>query len=92
MPGLFSRGKKEVFLTMDPVLYGMVMQELAKIKISAETKTVNHGTQNRRTGTFLGRAGENTSIETLYYVYVSPQDEAAARAAVETAKRKYHRE
>ena len=92
MSGLFFRRWREVFLTADLGLYGMVLQELKEKGISAETKTVNHGTQNRQTGILLGRAGENTKIEILYYVYVSPEDESAAKLAVEEAKRKYHPE
>ena len=50
--------KTEVFMTNDLELYTTVHQAPKAAQIPCEVKIVNTGTQNRRTGTLMGRVGE----------------------------------
>lgn len=74
--------KKEVFLTNNAELYGRVCSALKGKDIPYETKTVNSGTQSRKSGELWGRIGENTNLEIMYYIYVLPENEAAAKYAI----------
>ncbi|MDO4323228.1 MAG: hypothetical protein Q4C61_11940 [Lachnospiraceae bacterium] len=71
---MFGSRKKEAFLTSSAVQYGEIASVLKKENISFRTKTVNHGSRSRRTGSVIGGIGENPSAETMYYVYVSEED------------------
>lgn len=71
---MFGNKKKEAFLTNKAGLYGEVMRVLEKEKISFRTKTVNHGSRSRRTGSVAGGFGEDPSMEIMYYIYVSEED------------------
>ena len=67
---MFGRKKKtEVFITNDLELYTTVHQALKAAQIPCEVKIVNTGTQNRRTGTLMGRVGERPELEIQYYIY-----------------------
>lgn len=71
---MFQRKNREVLITNDPAWYGRSLQALIQKNIPYKTKTINTGSQNRRTGTMMGRFGENISLQILYYIYVSEVD------------------
>lgn len=67
---MFGRKKKEeVFMTNDLGLCTTVTQALKAGQVPYDVKLVNTGTQNRRTGTLMGRIGERPELETQYYIY-----------------------
>ena len=84
---MFFNRKKEVFLTSDVELFGFVISALKQKKIPYETKTVNMGTQNRRSGTFLGQIGEKIDLEIMYYVYVNAEDVETAQYIIRQCQR-----
>lgn len=84
---MLIKRKKEVFLTSNAEQYGKIQSVLNKADISFETKVINTGSQNRRTGEFWGKFGENTNIEILYYIYVSPKDEEKAKYIINEYQR-----
>lgn len=69
---------KEVLVTTNAELYGMLLHELKNNDIHCKTKSVHGGTQNRYTGSWMGRLGENVKQQTVYYIYVSKEDEGRA--------------
>lgn len=71
---MFQRKNREVLITNDPAWYGRSQQSLTQENIPYKTKTVNTGSQNRRTGAMMGQFGENISMQILYYIYVSEAD------------------
>ena len=71
---MFRWRMREVLLTQDAGLFGAVQDALSD---SHDTRVINTGSQNRRTGGW-GRIGENVNLEILYYIYVKPKDEEQA--------------
>lgn len=67
---LFSTRYKELYLTNDTRLVGIIQQELEKEGISYKIKNINSGTQNRQWGTILGQLGEQSEHQIMYYIYV----------------------
>lgn len=82
--------KKEVYLSNSPILFSLAKQALDAAKVPSETKTLNAGTQSRRTGTFWGRLGEDTSLEIIYYLYVAPELEEKARFLIDRRLKEYY--
>lgn len=68
-------------------LCGIVQQALKKAKIPFETKMLNTGTQNRRTGEWWGRLGEDSTLEIVYYIFVFAKDESKAKYLIENCKK-----
>ncbi len=87
---MFRWRLREVLLTQDAGLFGMVQNALHDNKIPYETRIINTGSQNRRSGGW-GRIGENVSLEILYYVYVRPKDEEEAEYLIAECQNKMRR-
>ncbi|MGI6008084.1 MAG: hypothetical protein ACOX8E_11410 [Ruminococcus sp.] len=78
---------KEVFLTSDAELFGLMITALKQNHIPCETKTVNMGMQNRGTGVILGQIGENINVEIMYYIYVNEKDVQMAQHVIQKYQR-----
>ena len=78
----FFRKKEEVFLTNNVEAFVMVQQALKREQIPYDTKTVNTGSANRRTGEILGSIGEDLSLQIMYYIYTAPDDVQKAQHAI----------
>ena len=76
---MFGFKTKEAFLSNNVRLYGEVACVLEKEGISFRTKTVNNGNRSRRTGSVIGGFGEDPTLETMYYIYVSEADLSRAK-------------
>ena len=74
--------RKEVYVTSDSRLFGVVQDELRKRNIEYKTKMVNSGTGNRMTGTWLGQIGERPQLGMMYYVYVDEDQVQAAKKVI----------
>ncbi|MDO5345467.1 MAG: hypothetical protein Q4E91_06950 [Lachnospiraceae bacterium] len=74
---------KELYVTNNLRLFGLIENELRKSKIEYKTKNVNMGIQNRQLGTLIGRVGERTEQEILYYIYVRPENLEDAKRIVD---------
>ncbi len=88
---LFRKKKTEVFLTNSPELYSTVTMALKNADIPYEVKTKDNGSGQRqgyRGVAMYGRMGENTKVQTMYYIYVHPQDEERAQRVINEAKRR----
>lgn len=75
--------KAEAYLTNDLEVLASVQYALKSQGIAYDIKTVNSGTQNRSRGTLIGKIGENTLLEVMYYVYVSKKDLEKARYEID---------
>ena len=74
--------RKEVYVTSDSRLFGVVQDELRKRNIEYKTKIVNSGTGNRMTGTWLGQIGERPQLGMMYYVYAEEDQVQAAKKVI----------
>ena len=87
---MFRWRMREVLLTQDAGLFGLVQNALRDGGIPYETRVINTGSQNRRSGGW-GRLGENVNLEILYYVYVKPKHEEEAGYLIAECRQKMKR-
>lgn len=89
---MFGKKKKaEVFMTNDLELYATVRQALKDGQIPFEVKVVNTGTQNRRTGTLIGRVGERPELEIQYYIYTPREYAERAKYVIDEYRKNLSR-
>ncbi len=89
---MFGKKKKaEVFMTNDLELYATVRQALKDGQIPFEVNVVNTGTQNRRTGTLIGRVGERPELEIQYYIYTPREYAERAKYVIDEYRKKMSR-
>ena len=77
-------------LTQDAGLLGAVQDALSDSHIPYDTRVINTGSQNRRSGGW-GRIGENVNLEILYYIYVKPKYEEEAEYVVAECRSRMRR-
>ena len=87
---MFRWRMREVLLTQDAGLFGMAQNALYDSKIPYETRIINTGSQNRRSGGW-GRIGENVNLEILYYIDVKPKYEEEAEYVVAECRSRMRR-
>lgn len=85
---MFKTRKEEVFVTHDIGLFCSAQNALRENKLDYKIKTVNSGSQNRRTGTVLGSFGENVNCQIMYYIYVSSDEAERARYIINEYRKK----
>lgn len=87
---MFRWRMREVLLTQDAGLFGAVQDALSDSHIPYDTRIINTGSQNRRSGGW-GRIGENVNLEILYYIYVKPKYEEEAEYVVAECRSRMRR-
>lgn len=79
---MFKKRKEEVFVTQDIGLFCNAQNALRESNMDYKIKTVNSGSQNRRTGSVIGSFGENKNFQIMYYIYVAPEEAERARYVI----------
>lgn len=85
---MFIKRKEEVFVTHDIGLFCSAQNALRENKLDYKIKTVNSGSQNRRTGTLIGSFGEKQNFQVMYYIYVVPEEAERARYLINEYRKK----
>ena len=80
--------RKEVFVTQDVGLFCSVQNALRESNLDYKIKTVNSGSQNRRTETVMGSFGENANCQIMYYIYVASDEVERARYIINEYRKK----
>ena len=78
----------EVFVTMNALLFGTVLQALRRDKIPYDTRQVPTGISNRG-GNMAGGLGECANFNVLFYVYVPKKMKEQAQEAIASAQHEF---
>ncbi len=81
---MFPWNRKEVLVTNEAQRFGLAMGALQKAGIKLETRTINTGGGNHKSGT-LGAFGEDMRLSVLYYIYVKKKDSEQAEYLIRSA-------
>jgi len=83
---MFPWKRREVLVTNSAEQFGIAQRALNSAGIKYDTKTVNSGSGNRKTGDFIGRVGERVDLENFYYVFVKKEDAEQATYLIKKAR------
>jgi hypothetical protein len=83
---MFPWKRQEVLVTNSAEQFGIAQRALKNAGIKYDTRIVNSGNNNRRTGAFIGRVGERVDLEIVYYIYAKNADVEQAKYLIEKGR------